>query len=130
MKLQWHLVENTAANVRTVVSTICVNLKTGRIRLNPPAIELLKLKNKDSIAFAQDEENPGDWYLKKDSKGFTVTIKNDRGTLSAYINSKKLAYNFMQSLSKTQLEYATYKITPEETEGVFPIVTRIPIKEK
>lgn len=130
MKLHWHFVENTAINIRTVVSTICINLKTGRIRLNPPAIELLQLKSKDSIAFAQDEDNPADWYLKKDAKGFTVTIKNDRGTLSAYINSKKLAYNILQSLNKTELEYATYKIVPERKEGCYEIFTRKPIKEK
>lgn len=130
MKLHWHIVENTASNVRTVVSTICINLKTGRIRLNPPAIDLLQLKPKDSIAFAQDEENPTDWFLKKDAKGFTVTIKNDRGTLSAYINSKKLAYNFMKSISKTELEYATFKIIPEMKDECYPILTAHPIKSR
>lgn len=130
MKLKWHNAETTPPYNKTIGSTIYVSLKFGKILFNGASIDLLKLKHKEGVSFAQDEENPTDWYLKKDSKGFTVTVRTTKGTISAYITNKKFTIDFMRSIGKPDNEYIKFKIVPEEKDGVYTILTSKAIKEK
>ena len=51
--------------------------KNGLISLNKHAVELMGLMIADKLSIAQDEDNPGDWYIFKDSEeGFTLRGDN------------------------------------------------------
>lgn len=51
--------------------TISFN-KTGGITFGKALVELMDLKDRDQIAFAQDANEKIDWYVYKASQGFTI----------------------------------------------------------
>jgi len=53
--------------------------KTGAITLNYAAAERLELTHGEKISFAQDDD--ANWYVFKDSTGFTVRLHSDKKSL-------------------------------------------------
>ena len=51
---------------------IHANSKTGLMRITTQAAERMGLKSGDKLAFAQDEDEPTDWYAFKSPEGFEV----------------------------------------------------------
>lgn len=65
-----------------------LNSKTGLIRITDQAAARIGLKPGDKVAFAQDEEESGDWYLYKDPEGFEIRDGNkDNNTYGLLFNS-------------------------------------------
>ncbi len=110
---------------------ICVNLAKGQLRLNRAALDLMGLKDKDSVAFGQGEgDNLKEWCIKKDKNGFTVRTREQQKTFYGFVNSKQLAFNIFQSIKKTEMMEITFKIMPEPKDGCFELLTSNPIKCK
>lgn len=63
--------------------TVALNFINGRISFNAPTVGLLGLKEGDSLAFYQDEENPKDWYFIKDKIAGSVQLKSVNEALQA-----------------------------------------------
>lgn len=52
--------------------------KGGVININATACELIGLKPSDKITLAQDEEDPVNWYIYKNEKGFELRSAYDK----------------------------------------------------
>jgi len=59
--------EDNCRLVRQGISTIRFQ-RAGCIGFSKAAVEAFSLKEKDRVLFAQDENNPRDWFVIKDSK--------------------------------------------------------------
>ena len=127
--MKWHIPENTPKFSKPLNPTVTV-YSNGKIRFNSFAIWVIGLKNKDGIAFGQDEEEKKDWYVKKDSKGFTVVLKNDGSSDSVYVSNKFICTSILHSLELLNSEYVVFKIIPDETKSGFSILTSNPVKVK
>lgn len=102
MKLKTFNLTNTPSVGRTQLPQIGVNIKSGLIRINKAACELMQLEGTHQIAFLQDEAEPGDWYLeivKKD--GFPVRGKINQPGLFA--QSTTIVRNIFDSMSYIKL---------------------------
>lgn len=72
-------------------SYVRVNIK-GTIVFSQMASDYLELKEKDKIIFAQDNDRPHDWYIRKDKDGLTCRKFNNKtfGFSSVYLATKIL----------------------------------------
>jgi len=55
--------------------------KAGNICINSGAAERLGLQHEDKISFAQDEEDPANWYVFKDDNGYPCRLHSDKKSL-------------------------------------------------
>lgn len=62
--------------------------KKGVCNINSALAELMKLKTGGSVALFQDENEPDNWYIAKDSKdGFAVRQSYDKQSTSVMFNA-------------------------------------------
>lgn len=82
---------------RSRAAKICFR-KAGVISLNPNACEIIGIKPGDKISMAQDQENPKDWYVFRDSgHGFPARkAYNNDGVI---FNHKTLVRKFCEANS-------------------------------
>ncbi len=73
--------------------------KGGTIHFNQPACELIDIKAGDKVTVAQDEDEPENWYVFKDTEhGFEVRAGYDgKGCL---FNHAKLVIAFLEAIDK------------------------------
>jgi hypothetical protein len=68
--------------------------KAGGIAINQTAAELMGLKPEDTISFGQDEEDPANWFVWKDPKGYRLRLHSDQKTLA--MNHSVMCNNIRQ----------------------------------
>lgn len=106
-------------------STNCVGLRTnkeplitfnlrGIISLNESALLLMDLSPGDAFSLLQDEDEPNDWYIAKDSNGFT--LRNFGKTKSCATNSKALVQIFIKCIDKSGTGVLRVKIAKDPTK--------------
>lgn len=73
--------------------------KAGTVQFNQPACELIGIKKGDKITLCQDEEEPENWYVFKDTNhGFEVRPGYDgKGCL---FNHAKMVVTFLEAVGK------------------------------
>ena len=79
MKLKEFNAENTMS-LRSEKPSLHINTKTGLFSFNKAACDKLGLVDGDQVTFHQDEEDPGDWYIRtlgKTGKGFALRAKEN-----------------------------------------------------
>lgn len=94
MKLFIYNKENSVSSVsRSGERTIRVNRSNGVVYISKALSEALGLKENEKLLFANDEENPKDWYLCKtnDINGFSLKIdKSGVRFMNKYLSTKIL----------------------------------------
>jgi hypothetical protein len=83
----------------------------GVIRISKCLVELMKLKPGNFIRFYQDEENPDDWYIRKEKDG--IELRPNAGTTALLCN--------LASVSSEMMKYS------KSSTGVSMIVSSDPI---
>lgn len=102
MKLKVFNIVNTPLSGRTQLPNIGVNRKSGLMRINKAACELLNIDATDQVNFLHDEDQKGDWYLevvKKD--GFPLRSKPNNPGLIA--QSTSIVANIYESMDYKKL---------------------------
>lgn len=103
MKLKEFNTENLpVVSRRDTVPKLGIQAKTGIVIFNPPAIDLLQIKDGDTVVFHQDEEDKVNWYVEvvgNSPKGFKLRIKKPTNYLM--FNSTSLARRIFESVDFT-----------------------------
>lgn len=68
MKLKAFTQQNLPYMRRSLKPIIGISAKSGTLRINEAAVELMNLKVTDKVVLHQDEEEPENWYLEIDKK--------------------------------------------------------------
>jgi len=95
--------------------TVSLNFLNGRIYFNAPTVQLLGLKEGDSLAFYQDEENPKDWYFTKAKIDGSVQLRDANKALAAFNGG--IARRILQSVGRDGT--AGFFIAEEKVEGKY-----------
>lgn len=106
---------NTPAKV-----TIC---KSGLISFNRKATEALSLKTGDKIEFIQDLTNKKDWFVRKDTNGFELSLnKSFTSPFNIKFNCITLVEEIFRSLDIHNTVSILISTSPDEM-GMFAIIT-------
>ena len=84
----------SASKARSGKATVNIAPKSGLISISKAAAEIMKIKAKDKLILAQDDQNPKDWYLAIHDSGFSA--RGDDGRL--FFNSCAIAKSFCDSI--------------------------------
>lgn len=101
---------------------ITVTPKSGVFILNKAAVLVTGLKSFDKVTLLQDEEKPGDWYLRLAYNTFGFRLRDDgKGNLkfSARSIAVKMATICLGSQNSHRM-----MISGEKTEDMWPIITK------
>lgn len=101
MKLKKFTPENCISEKGQHAGKPCIgiSLKSGLLRINKQACELLQLKDGDQVLFHQDEEEPENWYIEKVKKdGFALRSKSNV-TPGLLFNNTKLVTEIFSSVA-------------------------------
>ncbi len=91
--------------------------KSGIISINSPAVNLMGLKLEDKISFAQDDENPENWYLFIDEEnGFQARGKEFDKTGCLCFNHNSFRRSFIESVGYPLEETNRFIIAGEPTK--------------
>lgn len=71
--------------------------KSGTMVFNQAVVECMGLKVGDKIAFAQDQESPSDFYMRK-TEGDGAKLRENKKTL--FCNMAAFAKNFLRVMGK------------------------------
>jgi|688.fasta_scaffold687957_3 hypothetical protein len=86
--------QNNSQRVRS--GKACVNFsRKGASNISKKAQEMMGLKEGDSVAIYQDNDNPADWYMAKDKDGFQCR----RNTAGLMFNSAMIANSILDCFS-------------------------------
>jgi hypothetical protein len=98
--------------------TVSFGYYNGRIYFNAPSVELLNLKEGQSIALFQDEDNPTDWYFTISKAQGSLKLKNignalvtfNSGIARCVLNSVSLhdSTNFFIEPERVEIEGVSY----------------------
>lgn len=90
-------------------------IRSGNISLNGAAIELMQLKPECKLAIAQDQDNPGDWYIFEDDKGFKVRSKDIKKTGQMIFSHKELVTTFVTCFGLNMNKTYSFLLAGEPT---------------
>lgn len=87
--------------------------KKGQIAINSGTVELLGLKHGDSVSFAQDADDPENWYIYKDKNGYEVRLHSDQKSM--VINHSAFCITLKESLGLPTTETAKFLVAGQPT---------------
>lgn len=99
--------------------------KNGNIVLNRALSEKLTLSSGGiAVEFAQDENEPTDWFLRVNPDGLVLKEKLSKGQSTGYFNcsSTKIVKDLLSSIDKDTTISCVVGSTPAE-DGWYPIFT-------
>ena len=129
MKLKSYDKTNTIVKGYDVTPKISFNAKTGVIRISAMAAKKIGLKVGDTVALAQDEDKPADWYLYVSDKGFTIKNSGKDNTALKF-GCKEVAHDVVRSSNEPNAMTNTLTMIlstdPVEIDGqvYYPIATK------
>lgn len=82
--------------------------KGGTLTMNNLAAELMGIEAGDAISFAQDEEDPANWYVFKDPKGFACRAHSDQKSFT--FNHSFMVKSIKESLGLEEDKPARFMI--------------------
>lgn len=77
---------------------ISLNSNTGEIRFSKLAVEVFGLHEGQNIAFAEDKDDPGNWYILPGSEGLVMYALPYRGYTIHRVRSLRLAKDILESI--------------------------------
>lgn len=98
IKFNAETLPKTFKHGKNVLPAISV-CKNGIFSLNKAGVELLKGSNDTKYAIAQDPEEPRNWYLFKDEKGFSISARVFELNGTADFSHKSLQISFCEAMS-------------------------------
>lgn len=103
--------------------------KSGAIKLNKAAVQLMKLKEASfHLAIGQDERNPEDWYvIKGTSKEWSKPRFQKNGDV--IFNHAQATYDLLKSVGETRSSQSYYLDPGEDNQpsSCIAIFTRKPL---
>lgn len=123
MQLKTYNEANIRVNLggrKSVLPVLAINIKSGGLRFNSLATDLLQLSSKSEVLIHQDEDSPADWYLevvKKD--GIPLRNKKTGGTNEEF---------YIQSTLLVKAIVASVEGLPETFKGGRLQIGKEPVK--
>lgn len=108
-------------NDRRILKPAITLRKTGIITLNRVAAERMGLSAGDRITFCQDENNQGDWYLKKHPEGILLGPKR-LGRYCTYW--KYMVLKIFDSIDFYGSSVSIPVVCNPDEKGLYPLITR------
>lgn len=108
-------------NDRRMLKPAITLRKTGIITLNRVAAERMGLSAGDRITFCQDENNQGDWYLKKHPEGILLGPEK-LGRYRTYW--KYMVLKIFDSIDFYGSSVSIPVVCNPDEKGLYPLITR------
>lgn len=94
---------------------------SGGICINKGAVQVLNLKESDKVEFAENQENKGDWYIRKSKDEKALPLRSYSNKEGLILSSRFIC---TQILAEVLKDSATIEIAnTAEEDGWFSILT-------
>lgn len=112
-------------SARGVIKSPTLNIgKNGNVSLTPLSLERINAKDKDLIAFIQDEESPKKWYLMVSEKLGTLKLRSKGEGKGGVFSSSDLRDQIFKSFNHSKdsaLKFNIGMATDWEGHKIFPL---------
>lgn len=88
--------------------------KGGLIKINKQAAMMMGIADGTRVAFAQDQEDPANWYIYQDKEGFECRLAYNKKDL--LFNHKTFCVSLKEALGLDEKVSHRFKIAGQPTE--------------